>query len=73
MFNWNVIGGCYVEGKWLRNAFRWKETIGAWENRPGHFGDVWGYWTDDGFGFFEGLQVGIFINFIIFLPYGIEF
>ncbi|XP_004489629.1 alpha-L-arabinofuranosidase 1-like isoform X2 [Cicer arietinum] len=55
-------GGCYVEGKWLRNAFRWKETIGAWENRPGHFGDVWGYWTDDGFGFFEGLQLAEDLN-----------
>lgn len=53
-----VIGGCFVEGKWLRNAFRWKNTIGPWQRRPGHFGDVWGYWTDDGFGFFEFLQVG---------------
>ncbi|CAJ1917398.1 unnamed protein product [Sphenostylis stenocarpa] len=25
--------------------------------RPGHFGDVWSYWTDDGFGYFEGLQL----------------
>lgn len=52
-----VIGGCFVEGEWLRNAFRWKETIGAWEERPGHFGDVWMYWTDDGLGHFEFLQV----------------
>ncbi|GFQ02647.1 alpha-l-arabinofuranosidase 1 [Phtheirospermum japonicum] len=33
-------GGCFVEGEWLRNAFRWKETIGPWEERPGHFGDL---------------------------------
>jgi hypothetical protein len=52
-----VIGGCYVEGNVIKNAFRWKQTIGPWENRPGHYGDVWGYWTDDGFGYFEGLQV----------------
>ncbi|XP_076936619.1 alpha-L-arabinofuranosidase 1-like, partial [Bidens hawaiensis] len=46
-------GGCFVEGEYLRNAFRWKETIGAWEERPGHFGDVWFYWTDDGLGHYE--------------------
>ncbi|XP_027071877.1 alpha-L-arabinofuranosidase 1-like isoform X1 [Coffea arabica] len=50
-------GGCFVEGEWLRNAFRWKETIGPWEERPGHFGDVWDYWTDDGMGHFEFLQL----------------
>ncbi|XP_055808624.1 alpha-L-arabinofuranosidase 1-like [Solanum dulcamara] len=50
-------GGCFVEGDWLRNAFRWKETIGPWEERPGHFGDRWGYWTDDGLGHFEFLQL----------------
>ncbi|KAK3012089.1 hypothetical protein RJ639_012722 [Escallonia herrerae] len=50
-------GGCFVEGEWLRNAFRWKETIGPWEKRPGHFGDVWNYWTDDGLGHFEFLQL----------------
>ncbi|WJX59362.1 aspartate-semialdehyde dehydrogenase-like protein [Trifolium repens] len=50
-------GGCYVEGNYLKNAFRWKDTVGPWEERPGHFNDVWGYWTDDGFGFFEGLQL----------------
>ncbi|KAL3637083.1 aspartate-semialdehyde dehydrogenase-like protein [Castilleja foliolosa] len=50
-------GGCFVEGEWLRNAFRWKETIGPWEERPGHFGDVWDYWTDDGLGHLEFLQL----------------
>ncbi|XP_059668258.1 alpha-L-arabinofuranosidase 1-like [Cornus florida] len=50
-------GGCFVEGEWLRNAFRWKESIGPWEERPGHFGDVWSYWTDDGLGYFEFLQL----------------
>ncbi|KAG5072051.1 hypothetical protein JHK86_007262 [Glycine max] len=41
----------------LRNAFRWKDSVGPWEERPGHFGDVWSYWTDEGFGYFEGLQL----------------
>ncbi|KAL1197072.1 Alpha-L-arabinofuranosidase 2 [Cardamine amara subsp. amara] len=50
-------GGCFVEGGWLRNAFRWKETVGAWEERPGHFGDIWNYWTDDGLGHFEFFQL----------------
>ncbi|KAK3118316.1 hypothetical protein QOZ80_9BG0697170 [Eleusine coracana subsp. coracana] len=50
-------GGCFVEGNRLRNAFRWKETIGPWEERPGHYGDVWNYWTDDGLGFYEFLQL----------------
>ncbi|KAJ1392385.1 Glycosyl hydrolase, all-beta [Sesbania bispinosa] len=50
-------GGCYIEGDYLRNAFRWKDTVGPWEERPGHFGDIWDYWTDDGFGYFEGLQL----------------
>jgi alpha-N-arabinofuranosidase len=50
-------GGCFVEGNFLKNAFRWKDTVGPWEERPGHFGDVWQYWTDDGLGYYELLQV----------------
>lgn len=42
-------------GNYLRNAFRWSETVGPWGERPGHFNDAWGYWTDDGLGFFEFL------------------
>ena len=52
-----------MEGAWLSNAFHWKETVGAWEERPGHFGDVWNYWTDDGLGHFEFFQVKIFYLF----------
>ncbi|EEE51587.1 hypothetical protein OsJ_32827 [Oryza sativa Japonica Group] len=52
-------GGCFVEGNWLKNAFRWKETIGPWEERPGHYGDVWHYWTDDGLGYYDFLQDAI--------------
>ncbi|CAK8542970.1 unnamed protein product [Lathyrus sativus] len=50
-------GGCFVEGDFLKYAFRWKNTVGAWEERPGHYNDIWKYWTDDGFGYFEGLQL----------------
>ncbi|KAL6648248.1 hypothetical protein ACP70R_012472 [Stipagrostis hirtigluma subsp. patula] len=50
-------GGNYVMGNYLTNAFRWSETVGRWEERPGHFNDAWGYWTDDGLGFFEFLQL----------------
>ncbi|EMS66249.1 Alpha-L-arabinofuranosidase 1 [Triticum urartu] len=50
-------GGTFVEGILLRNAFRWRETIGPWEERPGHYGDVWNYWTDDGLGYYELLQL----------------
>ncbi|KAG4912841.1 hypothetical protein JHK86_053274 [Glycine max] len=47
----------HISGQTLRNAFRWKDRVGPWEQRPGHFGDVWSYWTDEGFGYFEGLQL----------------
>ncbi|PRW58664.1 Alpha-L-arabinofuranosidase 1 isoform B [Chlorella sorokiniana] len=46
-------GGCYIEGDWLRNAFRWKDSIGSWAERPGHLNGVWGYWSTDGLGLFE--------------------
>ncbi|KAL6848924.1 hypothetical protein ACP4OV_021507 [Aristida adscensionis] len=26
-------GGCFVEGVWLKNAFRWRESISPWEER----------------------------------------
>ncbi|KAL2320587.1 hypothetical protein Fmac_029556 [Flemingia macrophylla] len=49
-------GGCYVEGDYLKDQFQWKDTFGPWEERPGHY-DTWGYWSDDGFGFLEYLQL----------------
>lgn len=55
-------GGTYIEGNWLMNAYRWKETIGPWEKRPGHWGDVWNYWSDDGIGFLEYLQLAEDLN-----------
>lgn len=51
-------GGCYVEGQEsMDNAFRWKNTIGAIENRPGHKNVNWGYRSTDGLGFDEYLQL----------------
>lgn len=41
----------------MANAFRWRDSVGPYEERPGHYGDLWKYWSDDGFGYFEGLQV----------------
>jgi len=58
-------GGCFVEGEYLRNAFRWKAAVGPWEERPGHFGDVWKYWTDDGLGYYEFLQVSASFRILI--------
>ncbi|AES81080.2 putative non-reducing end alpha-L-arabinofuranosidase [Medicago truncatula] len=50
-------GGNFLRGGALMNAFRWKDTVGPQEQRPGHFNDVWNYWTDEGFGYYEGLQL----------------
>ncbi|CAM6106507.1 unnamed protein product [Calypogeia fissa] len=55
-------GGCYVEGERLQNAWRWRESIGPWYERPGHFGDIWNYWSDDGLGYFEFLQLAEDLN-----------
>ena len=51
-------GGCYVEGEatW-DNAFQWKKTIGPIEQRPGHMNQNWHYWSTDGLGFDEYLQL----------------
>lgn len=53
-------GGCYVEGMsdgYNNNRFEWKNTIGPIEERPGHQNQNWGYWTDDGLGYHEMLQL----------------
>lgn len=49
-------GGCFVEGDNIRNAFRWKDTIGDVAERPGHW-NLWGYRSTDGLGFHEYLQM----------------
>ncbi|HBF35663.1 TPA: alpha-N-arabinofuranosidase, partial [Candidatus Sumerlaeota bacterium] len=48
-------GGCFVEGNTLENANRWKKTIGDVAERPGHW-NLWGYWSNDGFGAYEFFQ-----------------
>ncbi|QCE06152.1 Trichome birefringence-like family [Vigna unguiculata] len=48
--------GTYVEGYHLQNKYQWKDTIGPWEERPGHNNDIWNYWSDDGIGYLEYLQ-----------------
>lgn len=49
-------GGNFIEGDTLTNAVRWKKTIGDISQRPGHMDDAWGYWSTDGFGYYEFLQ-----------------
>ena len=51
-------GGCYVEGQDApENAFHWERTVGPIEERPGHYDANWRYWTTDGLGFHEFLQL----------------
>ncbi len=48
-------GGNYLEGPLITDAFPWKTTLGALEQRPGHKGS-WGYRASDGLGLLEFLQ-----------------
>ena len=51
-------GGCYVEGEGTYdNAFQWKKTIGPVEQRPGHLNRNWRYYSTDGLGYDEYLQL----------------
>jgi len=51
-------GGCYVEGGNLcKDAFRWKQTLGDMASRPGHWNTSWNYWSTDGLGYHEYLQL----------------
>jgi alpha-L-arabinofuranosidase len=49
-------GGCVVEGATFGNRYRWKETLGKIEERPGHW-SLWGYRNTDGLGYHEFLQL----------------
>lgn len=51
-----VPGGNYLEGNDYANRVKWWETIGPLENRPGHM-NPWGYWSTDGMGLDEYLQM----------------
>lgn len=50
-------GGCFIEGNILTNAFRWKRTIGDTAARSGHWNGVWNYFSTDGLGYHEYLQL----------------
>lgn len=52
-----VPGGNYLEGNYYADRFKWYETIGPLENRPGHMNSAWGYWSSDGMGLDEYLQM----------------
>ena len=47
-------GGCWVEGETMKEAYRWKKTIGSmWERRTQR--NIWKYWSTNGVGFHEYL------------------
>ncbi|RPI23416.1 MAG: hypothetical protein EHM61_19820 [Acidobacteria bacterium] len=48
-------GGTYVQGNDRATAWRWKNTIGDLESRPGHQNAPWTYWSTDSLGFHEYL------------------
>ena len=50
-------GGNYVEGHTLDTRFDWKKTVGPVWRRPGHDNSAWNYWSDDGLGLLEYLQL----------------
>ena len=50
-------GGNYVEGNTVDTRWDWKTTIGPVWERPGHQNTAWGYWSDDGLGLLEYLQL----------------
>lgn len=52
-----IPGGNYLEGDTLATYFNWKNTIGPIENRPGHDNSAWGYWSQDGMGLLEYLEM----------------
>jgi alpha-L-arabinofuranosidase len=52
-----VPGGNYLEGSTIDTRFEWSDTVGAIEDRPGHFNSAWGYWSDDGMGLLEYLEM----------------
>ncbi len=52
-----IPGGNYLEGQNLSTYFNWKNTIGPVQDRPGHFNSAWGYWSQDGMGLLEYLEM----------------
>lgn len=52
-----VPGGNALEGNTFDTRFQWEKTIGPIQNRPGHEDTAWGYWSTDGMGILEYLQM----------------
>ena len=52
-----IPGGNYLEGETVSTRFSWQNTIGPIEDRPGHDNSAWGYWSDDGIGLLEWLEL----------------
>jgi alpha-L-arabinofuranosidase len=52
-----VPGGNYLEGNTYATRFEWSNTIGPVQDRPGHYNSAWGYWSTDGMGLDEYLQM----------------
>ena len=52
-----VPGGNYLEGNTDATKFEWSNTVGLVQNRPGHYNSAWGYWSTDGMGLDEYLQM----------------
>lgn len=52
-----VPGGNYLEGNTYATRFEWSNTVGPVEDRPGHDNSAWGYWSTDGMGLDEYLQM----------------
>jgi alpha-L-arabinofuranosidase len=50
-------GGNYVEGVTVDTRWNWKQTIGSIWERPGHENSAWDYWSDDGLGLLEFLEL----------------
>ncbi|MBX6762525.1 MAG: hypothetical protein K6T51_07705 [Rubrobacteraceae bacterium] len=50
-------GGNYLEGQTIESRFDWEKSIGPPWERPGHQNTAWGYWSDDGLGLLEYLQL----------------
>ena len=48
-------GGNFLEGETVATRFKWKETLGPIDQRPGHLG-TWGYRSSDGMGLLEFLE-----------------
>ncbi|MFZ1993719.1 MAG: LamG-like jellyroll fold domain-containing protein [Solirubrobacteraceae bacterium] len=52
-----IPGGNYLEGDTIDTRFDWETTVGPIQNRPGHFNSAWGYWSQDGMGLLEYLEL----------------